>query len=278
MRASRGQRAAALAFAVILAVVMLFPVYWMVMTALMPVADILSRNPPLLPHPARMSLDAFAAVLRRRPFLLWTANSLLVGLVSSGASLAAATLAGYALSRFPLRSVRLAGAALLLGKLAPPALVIIPLFIAFSVTGLIDSYTGLILAHVSTGVPLATWLMKGFFDRVPHEVEQAAMIDGCTRLGALWRVILPLVKPGLASSFAYLLLVSWSEFVFGRTLMTSPDHRVLTVGLQSFSGEYQVDWAGLMAAGTLTLIPIALLFVVLEPFLVSGAGKGALAN
>ena len=272
------QRRLCLAFAVALGVVMLFPVYWMVMTAIMPVADVLSRDPPLLPDPSRITLGAFDAVLRRRPFLSWTANSLLVGLVSAAISLVAASLAGYALSRFPGRGVRLAGAALLLGKLAPPALIIIPLFIAFSLAGLLDTYAGLILAHVATGVPLATWLMKGFFDRVPPEIEQAAAIDGCTRLGALWRVVLPLVRPGLASSFAYLLLVSWSEFVFGRTLMTSPDHRVLTVGLQSFAGEYQVDWPGLMAAGTLTLLPIVLLFVLLEPFLVSGVGRGALAN
>jgi multiple sugar transport system permease protein len=278
MRQAKWQRPVCIAIALLLAVIMLFPVYWMIMTALLPVGEILSRDPPLLPHPAEISFDAFTAVLKRRPFLLWTANSLIVGIASSAVSLVAASLAGYALSRFKFRGVRFAGVALLLGKLAPPSLIIIPLFIMFSVSGLLDGYFGLILAHVSTGVPLATWLMKGFFDRIPREIEQAAMIDGCTRLGALRHVILPLTRPGLASCFVYLLLVSWSEFIFGRTLMTSPTHRVLTVGLQGFSGEYQVDWAGLMAAGTLTLVPIVVLFVVLEPFLVSGMTKGALAN
>ncbi len=148
----------------------------------------------------------------------------------------------------------------------------------FNAIGLIDTYAGLVLANVATGVPLATWLMKGFFDRIPFEIEQAAMIDGCSRLGALRHVVLPLVRPGLASCAAYLVLVSWSEFVFGRTLMTSEEHRVLTVGLQSFAGEYQVDWQGLMAAGTLTLLPIVALFVLLEPWLVSGSTRGALAN
>ncbi len=278
MRPTTAQRALCLAIAIGIGLVVLFPVYWMLMTAITPVAEILSRNPPLLPHPSHLSLDAFASVLRRRPFLLWTFNSVVVGLGSSIISLVAAVLAGYALSRFPRPSIRATGAALLLGKLAPPSLIIIPLFIMFSVSNLLDSYTGLILADVATGVPLATWLMKGSFDRIPLEIEQAAMIDGCTRLGALRRVILPLTAPGLASSFVYLLLVSWSEFVFGRTLMTSPGHRVLTVGLQSFAGEYQVDWPGLMAAGSLTLLPIAILFVLLEPFLVSGLSQGALAN
>lgn len=278
MRPSRRQRLLCLSCALAIAAVMLFPVYWMVVTALLPVDLVLSRNPPLLPPVSQISLAAFAEVLGRRPFLLWTANSVLVGVASSAISLLAAALGGYALSRFGSAGVQLGGAALLLGKLAPPSLVIIPLFILFSNIALLDTYAGLVLAHVSTGVPLAAWLLKGFFDRIPREIEQAAFLDGCTRLGALWRVVLPLARPGLASTFVYLLLVSWSEFVFGRTLMTSPGHRVLTVGLQGFSGEYQVDWPGLMAAGTLTLAPIAVLFVALQPFLVSGLGKGALAN
>ncbi len=259
-------------------VVLLFPIYWMVMTAVMPTTDILSRNPPLVPDVSRVSFEAFATVVQRRPFLQWTANSLLVGVASAAISLFAATLAGYSLSRWWFRGVRAVGSALLLGKLAPPSLIIIPLFIMFNTVGLIDSYTGLILANVATGVPLATWLMKGFFDRIPFEIEQAAMIDGCSRLGALRQVVLPLVQPGLASCAVYLLLVSWSEFVFGRTLMTTENHRVLTVGLQSFAGEYQVDWQQLMAAGTLTLVPIIVLFVLLEPWLVSGSTRGALAN
>ena len=275
---TRRHRLLCLLLAIGASAALLFPIYWMLMTAVMPTADILSRNPPLLPHFGTMSFAAFAAVVQRRPFLLWTGNSLLVGVASALLSLIAAALAGYSLSRWWFRGVRAVGGALLLGKIAPPSLVIIPLFIMFNNVGLIDTYTGLILANVATGVPLATWLMKGFFDRIPFEIEQAAMIDGCTRLGALRHVVLPLVQPGLASCAVYLMLVSWSEFVFGRTLMTSQAHRVLTVGLQGFSGEYQVDWQGLMAAGTLTLIPIIILFVLLEPWLVSGSTRGALAN
>jgi multiple sugar transport system permease protein len=278
MRLTQTRQMLCIVAMVVACAVLLFPVYWMMMTAVTPVSEILSRDPPLLPHFGSLSFDAFATVIARRPFLLWTLNSVIVGGVSSLLSLTAAALAGYSLSRYAFPGVKFAGAALLLGKLAPPSLIIIPLFIMFSIAGLMDSYGGLILAHVATGVPLATWLMKGFFDRIPREIEQAAMIDGCTRIGALRHVMMPLTKPGLASCFVYLLLVSWGEFVFGRTLMSSPDHRVLTVGLQTFSAEYQVDWPGLMAAGTLTLVPIVVMFVLLEPFLVSGMTKGALAN
>ena len=143
---------------------------------------------------------------------------------------------------------------------------------------MIDTYRGLVLAYMTFRGPIAAWRMQGFFDQIPRELEQAAKIDGCSDLQALWPVIIPLTRPGLAACSIYLLIVSWSEFVFARTLMKSEEHRVLTVGLQSFVGEHVVDWATLMAAGTISLLPVMVLFVVLEPFLVSGMTKGALAN
>jgi multiple sugar transport system permease protein len=256
----------------------LFPIYWMVMTAVLPTEQILSRNPPLLPSLGDLSLAAFRKVFELRPFLLWLGNSLAVGLVSTAVSLVVALLAGYSLSRWRTWPQQLLGASLLFSKLIPASLIIIPLFIMFNLTGLMDTYLGLVLANMTIGVPLATWMMKGFFDRIPRELEQAAKIDGCSDLQALWHVIIPLTRPGLAACSIYLLIVSWSEFIFARTLMKSEEHRVLTVGLQSFVGEHVVDWATLMAAGTISLLPVMVLFVILEPFLVSGMTKGALAN
>lgn len=262
----------------LLAGLLLFPIYWMVMSALMPTSVILSRTPPLLPILGELSFASFVHVFANRPVLLWFTNSGLVAVASTSLSMAAATLAGYSLSRFTTRSQQAAGVMLLLSKLVPASLIIIPLFIMFNLIGLIDSFPGLILAHIAIGVPLATWLMKGFFDRIPRELEQAAMIDGCSQLQALWHVILPLTRPGLSACAIYLFIVSWSEFIFARTLMSNDDHRVLTVGLQSFVNEYVVDWSSLMAAGTISLLPVLVLFVLLEPFLVSGMTKGALAN
>jgi multiple sugar transport system permease protein len=261
-----------------MAVLMLFPIYWMLLTALMPAERILSTHPALLPDFGAVSLHAFRRIFEIRPLLAWIANSLGVGLVSTAASLFVATLAGYSLSRWAYRPQQVLGAALLFSKLIPATLLIIPLYITFNLAGLLDTYLGLVLAHMTIGVPLATWLMKGFFDRVPRELEQAGMIDGCTRLQALRWVILPLTLPGLSACTIYLLIVSWSEFIFARTLMKSDQHWLLTVGLQGFVGEHEVDWAGLMAAGTVSLLPVMVLFILLEPFLVSGLTKGALAN
>jgi len=266
-------------FALLLtAALAMLPIYWMIMTATMPTSLVLSRDPPFLPDFSHATLAAFDEVIRRKPFILWMINSLIVAVGSSALSLLVAVLAGYSLSRWNFRSQRILAAMLLFSKLLPAGLVIIPIFIMFNVGGLIDSFPALILANVAFSMPLACLLMKQFFDRIPHELDEAAMLDGCTRIGALRRVILPLVRPGLASCAMYLLLVNWSEFLFARTLMTSPEKRLLTVGLQSFAGEYLVDWPALMAVSVLTLVPIAIIFVLLEPYLVSGATRGAISK
>ena len=256
----------------------IFPFYWMVMTAIMPTDAILARNPSVLPDLSRASLAPFVEIFRERPFMRWILNSLIVSGVSTVLSLLLAILAGYSLSRFTQKPQQALGATLLISKLIPASLILIPLFIVYNAVGLYNTYAGLILANMTIGVPLATWLMKGFFDRIPRELEQAAMIDGATQIQALRIVVLPLAKPGMAATTVYLVLANWSEFIFARTLVDDPDRVVLTVGMQSFVGEQQVDWQLLMAAGTVSVIPAIILFIVLEPFLVSGMTKGALAG
>jgi multiple sugar transport system permease protein len=267
-----------LAAAAATTVVMLFPIYWMVVTAVLPTSDLLSRNPPLLPHLSEISFTSFATVWDRRPILLWMLNSAIVSLGAMILSLVVATPGGYSLSRYRNPAQQSAGALLLMSKLLPPSLIIIPIFIMYNVLHLMDSYIGLILANAAVGIPFATWLMKGFFDGIPRELEYAAMIDGCSELQAMWYITLPLARTGLAACSIYLIILGWSEFVFARTLMTSNSHMLLTVGLQKFIGEYAVNWGDLMAAGTLSLLPMVILFIILEPFLVSGLTKGAVAN
>jgi multiple sugar transport system permease protein len=264
--------------AAVVAGVALFPVYWMALTSVLPSELTRSRSPPLLPPLSALSLEAFSVVLARKPVLTWLANSVIVTLTATCISLVIATLAGYSLSRFKSRAQQGAGFALLVSKMLPSSLIVIPFFIAFSTFGLIDSRWGLILANAAVGVPFATWLMKGFFDGIPREIELAAMLDGCNGAQAVWYVVLPLARPGLAASGIYLAIVTWSDFVFARTLVNSPDLWVLNVGMQSFLGEYGVDWSSLMAVGMLSLAPVFILFLLLEPFLVSGMTQGAVAN
>lgn len=264
-----------LALALVTVALVLFPIYWMLVTSVLPSSIVLSRNPPLFPPLERLSFDAFIEVFRRRPVLTWLANSTIVAFASTLASLVIASLAGYSLSRFTTRAQRVAGATLLLTKMLPGSLIVIPFFVMFTTAHLIDTRAALVLANISVGVPFATWMMKGFFDTLPRELEQAAVIDGCTPLQALWYVILPLARPGLAACAIYLAIVAWSEFVFARTLVTKSELWTVTVGLQSFVGEYLVDWPALMAAGVVSLAPMLVLFLLLEPFLVSGLTSGA---
>jgi multiple sugar transport system permease protein len=272
---SRLQRWLWFVLAAVTVALVLFPIYWMVVTSLLPSSIVLSRHPPLLPPLEHVSLDAFAGVFRRRPVLTWILNSTLVAVGSTLVSLVIATLAGYSLSRWQTRAQKVAGAALLLTKMLPGSLIVVPFFVMFTTAHLIDTRAALVAANVAVGVPFATWMMKGFFDTLPRELEQAAAIDGCTPLQALWYVILPLARPGLAACAIYLAIVAWSEFVFARTLVTRADLWTVTVGLQSFVGEYLVDWPALMAAGVVSLAPMLVLFLLLEPFLVSGLTAGA---
>ena len=194
--------------ALAVAAVVLFPIYWMLLTSMLPSELTRSRDPVLLPRLSALSLDAFAAVLARKPVLTWLANSGIVTVGATFISLVISTLAGYSLSRFKSRAQQGAGFALLVSKMLPSSLIVIPFFIGFSTFGLIDSRWGLIVANAAVGVPFATWLMKGFFDGIPRELELAAMLDGCSGMQAVWYVVLPLSKPGLAACSIYLAIVT----------------------------------------------------------------------
>jgi len=268
----------ALAAAIACASVALFPLYWIAMTSLLPTSAILSRDPPLLPPPGLLDASAYQGVLLRKPLLRWIGNSMAVTLGTLVLTMTAAALAGYSLSRFRTAAQRAMGFALLASKMMPAALVVIPFFVMFTRAGLFGTKLGLVLANSAAAVPFATWLLKGFFDAIPRELDEAARIDGCTELGAFLRVILPLAAPGLSAGAAYVAIVTWSDLVFARTLTSKPEDWLVTVGLQSFTGEYLVDWASLMAAATISVVPMLLLFVLIQPFLIRGMTQGSMAN
>jgi len=258
-----------------LTAILLFPLYWMVVTALVPTAQVLSREPALIPALSDVSMRAFVVAFTRKPLATWLGNSLLVTLGATMLSLVIAALAGYSLSRFRTRAQEWTGLTLLFTKMLPGSLIVIPFFIMASTFHLIDSLFVLMLANAAVGVPFATWLLKSFFDGIPRELEQAAMIDGCGHLTAFAYIIVPLARPGLAACAIYLAILTWSDFVFARTLINDQARWTVTTGLVSFIGEHAIDWPALMAAGVLTMVPMAVLFVLLEPFLVSGLTAGS---
>src|SRR5689334_11404469 len=259
----------------LLCALLLFPFYWMFVTAVLPTSQVLARAPTIVPSIADMSFQAFVAAFERKPLGTWLVNSLIVTIGATAISLVIAALAGYSLSRFRTRAQELTGLTLLLTKMLPGSLIVIPFFIMASTFHLIDSLVALMLANAAVGVPFATWLLKGFFDGIPRELEQAAMLDGCGHLGAFLRVVVPLARPGLAACAIYLAILSWSDFVFARTLINDQARWTITTGLVSFIGEHGIEWPALMAAGVISMIPMVVLFLLLEPFLVSGLTAGA---
>ncbi|APU15929.1 carbohydrate ABC transporter permease [Actinoalloteichus fjordicus] len=255
--------------------VLLFPVYWMIMTSLVPSRELLTSSPPLVPPLDTANVDAYGAVLESRPVGRWMWNSTLVTLGTAIISLVVSTLGGYSLSRFRTRAQQVMGFTLLFSRMLPGTLLIIPVFVIFASVGMINNLWSVILVNVAATVPFTTWLMKSFVDGVPFEIEEAAMIDGCGRLRALGQVVLPLLRPGLATTFTYACILAWGDFLFARTLMPNPNDWTITVGIASFIGEFSVDWGGLMAAGIMSMVPMLVLFFFLEPFLVKGMASGS---
>jgi multiple sugar transport system permease protein len=274
-RATTPQQWGLLALAVAALAVLLFPVYWMVLTSIVPSQVLLTSSPPLLPPAGTVNGDAYGEVLTSRPVGRWLWNSALVTVGTAVISVAISTLGGYSLSRYRTRGQQAMGYTLLFSRMLPGTLLIIPVFVVFASASMINSLWAVVLVNVAATVPFTTWLMKGFVDGVPAELEEAAMMDGCGRLRALWLVVVPLLRPGLATTATYACILAWGDFLFARTLMPNPSGWTVTVGIASFIGEFSIDWSGLMAAGILSTIPMLVLFVFLEPFLVRGMASGS---
>lgn len=272
---SKGRQTALFFVALASVVILLFPIYWMIMTSLVPSSLLLTQKPPLLPPLDVASADAYTNVIESRPIMTWLANSALSTAGAAIISTLVSTLGGYSLSRFRSRGQQAMGFTLLFSRMLPGTLLIIPIFVLFASTELTNNLWSVILVNVAATVPFTTWLMKGFIDGVPVEIEQAAMIDGCSRLRALWHVVTPILLPGLAATFTYAAILTWGDFLFARTLMSNPDGWTITVGIASFIGEFSVDWSGLMAVGLMSTVPMVIIFIFLEPFLSRGMTAGS---
>lgn len=255
-------------------IILLFPIYWMVVTALSP-ANQLRSFPPRF-WPASPQFNVFSDILAAQPFGLWMANTLLIALATLILSMTVSVLAAYALSRHNLRGGESVGLFILLAKMLPATLLIIPLFAIFKSLSLVGNIWSVVIAQATMIVPFATWMLKGYFDTLPHELEQAALVDGCSPLGIIFRVILPISAPGLAATSLYCFVISWSDYLFARTfLSTSESTWTLSMGIASMKGEFTTSWNVIMAGSLMASVPIILVFLVLERFLVGGLSAGA---
>lgn len=255
-------------------VIFLFPVYWMVISAFRNNNGLMQR--PLDFKPTIDTLQNMIAVLSSDKYVRYIMNSLIVSVGTMLSCVVLSLLAGYALSRykFPLRKTIMS--TLLSVQMFPTVAILITLYTFFVQFGLTNTYTGLILACLCVSLPLSVWMMKSFYDTIPVSLDEAAKIDGCSRLGILFRVIMPMMKPGIYAVAIYSFLMAWDDFVFSKVLINVNDKKTLTVGIaESFLGEFSHNYAGMMALAVIAALPIVLVFIAFQRFLVSGMTAGA---
>lgn len=251
----------------------LIPFAWLISTAFKPKTETFAM--PTYWIPKQPTLDAFVTVWRTQPIGRQFFNSIVVVVSTTVITVILASLAGYGLSRFPFRGDRIFLRVILLAQMFPSVLLILPYFILMRRLGLINTHLSLILAYMSFTVPMATWFLRGYFASVSKELDEAALVDGCTRLQAIIRVVLPVSTPGLSAVTMLVFISAWGEYTFALVLTTDRRMQVLTVGLGSLIQQYGIEWNQLMALGLITMLPIALLFLVLDRYLVAGLTGGA---
>lgn len=262
--------------AVLLALYLIFallPIYWIVKISFTPDRTLFKEAARL--WPSSLTLDHFRSLLAGTPFLVYFKNSLIVSGTTAVLVVLLAALAGYALSRFRFRGANLTRGFLLATQIFPLVLLITPLYKIFAATGLINTLSGLILIYVVFNLPFAIFLMQGFFDNVPTELEEAALIDGCNRFSAFRLVVLPMTLPGMIATLGFAFTGAWSELLFGLMFINSDSSKTVAVGLLSFVGKFGVDWGQITAAAVISLLPVFIFFGIIQRYLISGLTVGA---
>lgn len=272
-RARLGWNIATYAVLITLTIFCIFPLAWTLLTSLKYEADIVTQTMQYIPK--RITFDNYVAIWTQSGFPTLVFNSFVVTATTVVLCLITGTLAAYSFSRFhyPGRGALMLG--YLVIRMFPAVLMIIPLFILMRGVGLLDSRLGLALAYTSFLLPLFVWMLKGFFDAAPKELESAARIDGCTRLGAMIRIVLPLARNGLVATSVFVAIAAWNEFLFALMLTTSQGSRTWPVGLQLMVGEFQLPWGVLAAGGIISIIPVMILFAIVQRTMVHGITAGA---
>lgn len=249
------------------------PYAWMAITSITPLDELNVDSTTILPK--NPSLAAYVRLIVDTGFLQNIANSAVVAAGVVVVVILCALLAGTALSRYRFRGRRAVLYGILLVQLFPSILLLVPLYIELKNLGLLDNKIGLILVYSAFSLSFSTWLMKGFVDQIPVEIEEAALIDGCNRFQTFWHVILPLSRPGIAAAGTYAFIYSWNEFIFAVTFTSSNASKTIPVGLSQFIGENIIRWDFLTSGGVIAAIPILIGFMFAQRGLVEGLASGA---
>jgi multiple sugar transport system permease protein len=260
--------------AAVIVAIYLFPVYWMVASSLKTQADIFAKPPQFFP--TNPTLSAYReAVFTNDIVLRSILNSVIIALGVTLLTLILAPPAAYALARLRLRGAGVFLLALLISQLLPAVVVAGPLFVMFSRIHLINSYQAMIIADVTSTLPFAVIILRPYFLAIPRELESASLVDGSTQFGAYFRIILPLIRPGLVTVAAFSFLIAWGEFIFALSLNLNVKIQPITVAVNQFIGQYGTQWNNLMAVSTAVAVPIIIVFLVLQRYIIGGLTAGA---
>ncbi|GAB3286191.1 carbohydrate ABC transporter permease [Kineosporia babensis] len=253
--------------------VTIFPLYWILSTSLKAPGSIYQT--PLRYWPEQLSFENYTNLFSGSDFGQYFMNSVLVSTVSALVATLISLLSGYVLARFEFPGRGAVLAAFLVTQMVPGFIALGPLYLMMTDLGLVDTRTGLVLIYIAICIPFGAIMLRGFFENVPDELEEAAMIDGCSRLGALFRVIVPVMLPGIAATFTFNFVNCWNELFLSVTLMNSDSNKTIPTALAGFISSYDIDWGTMSAAAVLTVLPTLVLFGLASRYVVQGLTAGA---
>jgi multiple sugar transport system permease protein len=256
-------------------VVVYIPIFWMISTSLKTSAEVFQWPPSLIPR--HFSLDSFRELfVPENRYFQFFRNSLIVSAATTVITLIASIFAGYGLSRFRFKARSALLVYFLITQMFPFSLILLTLFLFFSQLHILNTYFGLIIAFVGISLAFSIWMLKNYFDTIPYELEEAALIDGSGRLGTLTRIILPLIGPGSIATAIFIFITSWNEYLLAATLAMSASIRTLPPGLSmSYMSFVKISWNGLMAASVVASLPSVIIFAFLQRWFIQGLAAGA---
>jgi N,N'-diacetylchitobiose transport system permease protein len=254
-------------------ILMGFPVYWMVTTSFKPKGDILSTNPTLIPR--TFSLSNYSQAINKEGFTQALLNSIIVVIFTVLISISIALFAAIAVARMRFRGKRIYVASILLVQMLPLSALLIPLYLLLSRLGLTDKLAGVILTYIAFVLPFVVWTLRGFLVNIPAELEEAALMDGCSKPQAYRLVLFPLMAPGLVATAIFAFIQAWNEFLLAYILLSSEDNATMPIWLAGFTNRFGTDWGPLMAASTITAIPVVIFFTMIQDKIATGVTAGA---
>lgn len=260
-------------FLVVLCLYCLFPFAWMLSTSLKTEAEAFRIPPTWMPQ--HLTVDSYIGIWVRKNFDIYFFNSTIISLATAVLSTFFGALAGYGFSRFLFRGRRFLIGFFLATQMLPGVLLVGPYFKILSRVGLYDTRTGLIIAFLTICLPFSTWMMKGFIDKVPDELDQSAMVDGCSRMGIFFKIILPVVSPGMVATILFAFLLAWGDLLWALCLTSSEPMITVTLGIARTVGEFRIIWPMLMAGSLVGGMPAIILYIFLQRLLVQGLTAGA---